>query len=128
LNFGFKDSDTSRLCQANSASRTGLVPFPDDYLAALPPILLYSFPMDYLLLLGLLAATLTTVAYVPQLLKVIKTRSTHDISLAMYIVVCTGVLLWLIYGILIHNTPIIVANAITFVIACAVLVMKIRYK
>jgi MtN3 and saliva related transmembrane protein len=84
--------------------------------------------MDYLLLLGLLAATLTTVAYVPQLLKVIKTRSTHDISLAMYIVVCTGVLLWLIYGILIHNTPIIVANAVTFVIACSVLVMKIRYK
>ncbi len=90
--------------------------------------MLYFLTMDYLLLLGLLAATLTTVAYVPQLLKVIKTRSTHDISLAMYIVVCTGVLLWLIYGILIHNTPIIVANAVTFVIACAVLVMKIRYK
>ncbi|TFH64447.1 MAG: hypothetical protein E4G91_05770 [Candidatus Zixiibacteriota bacterium] len=84
--------------------------------------------MNYLLLLGLLAATLTTVAFVPQLIKVIKTRSTHDISLAMYIVVCTGVLLWLIYGLLIHNTPIIVANAVTFVIASAVLVMKIRYK
>lgn len=85
-------------------------------------------PMDYLLLLGLLAATLTTVAFVPQLIKVIKTRSTHDISLAMYIVVCTGVLLWLIYGLLIHNTPIIVANSVTFVLAMTILVMKIRYK
>jgi len=100
----------------------------DDCLASLFPIMLYSLTMDYLLLLGLLAATLTTVAFVPQLIKVIKTRSTHDISLAMYIVACSGVLLWLIYGILIHNTPLIVANAVTFVIACAVLVMKIRYK
>jgi MtN3 and saliva related transmembrane protein len=84
--------------------------------------------MDSLLLLGLLAATLTTVAFVPQLIKVIKTRSTHDISLAMYIVVCTGVLLWLIYGLLIHDTPLIVANAVTFVLAGTILILKIRLK
>lgn len=84
--------------------------------------------MNSLLLLGLLAATLTTVAFVPQLIKVIKTRSTHDISLAMYIVICSGVLLWLIYGLLIQNMPIIVANSVTFAIASAVLMMKIRYK
>jgi MtN3 and saliva related transmembrane protein len=84
--------------------------------------------MDCLLLLGLLAATLTTVAFVPQLIKVIKTRSTHDISLAMYIVVCTGVLLWLVYGLLVHDTPLIAANAVTFVLAGTILIMKIRLK
>jgi MtN3 and saliva related transmembrane protein len=84
--------------------------------------------MNYLLLLGLLAATLTTVAFVPQLIKVIKTRSTHDISLAMYIVVCTGVLLWLVYGLLVHDTPLIVANAVTFVLAGTILILKIRLK
>jgi MtN3 and saliva related transmembrane protein len=84
--------------------------------------------MNYLLLLGLLAATLTTIAFVPQLLKVIKTRSTHDISLAMYIVVCSGVLLWLIYGLLVHDTPLIVANAVTFVLAGSILALKIRFK
>ena len=84
--------------------------------------------MDYLLLLGLLAATLTTLAFVPQLIKVIKTRSTRDISLAMYIVVCTGVLLWLVYGLLVHDTPLIVANTVTFVLAGTILIMKIRLK
>jgi MtN3 and saliva related transmembrane protein len=100
----------------------------DDCLAPPFPIMLYFLTMDYLLLLGLLAATLTTVAFVPQLIKVIKTRSTHDISLAMYIVVCTGVLLWLIYGLLVHDTPLIVANSVTFVLAGIILIMKIRLK
>jgi MtN3 and saliva related transmembrane protein len=84
--------------------------------------------MDYLLLLGLLAASLTTVAFVPQLIKVINTRSTHDISLAMYIVVCTGVLLWLIYGLILKDTPLIVANSVTFVLAGTILILKIRLK
>lgn len=90
--------------------------------------MLYFLTMDYLLLLGLIAATLTTVAFVPQLIKVIKTRSTHDISLAMYIVVCTGVLLWLIYGLILKDTPLIVANAVTFVLAGTILILKIRLK
>jgi len=84
--------------------------------------------MDYLLILGLAAATCTTVAFVPQLIKVWKSRSTHDISLAMYVVVCVGVALWLIYGLLLQDVPLIVANAITLVIACGILAMKIRYR
>jgi MtN3 and saliva related transmembrane protein len=88
----------------------------------------YIRPMTYLLLLGLIAASCTTLAFLPQFIKVWKTRSAHDISLAMYIVVCTGVLLWLIYGILIKDTPLIVANAVTFVLAGSILVMKIRLK
>jgi MtN3 and saliva related transmembrane protein len=100
----------------------------DDCLATPFPIILYSLTMDYLLLLGLLAASLTTVAFVPQLIKVINTRSTHDISLAMYIVVCTGVLLWLIYGLILKDTPLIVANSVTFVLAGTILILKIRLK
>ncbi len=88
----------------------------------------YVSPMDYLLLLGLAAASCTTLAFVPQFIKVWKTQSTHDISLAMYIVVCTGVLLWLIYGLLIKDTPLIVANAVTFVLAGTILILKIRLK
>jgi MtN3 and saliva related transmembrane protein len=84
--------------------------------------------MNYLLLLGLAAATCTTVAFVPQFMKVWKTRSTHDISLAMYVVISTGIFLWLIYGILLRDTPIIVANAASLVIALAILILKIRYK
>ena len=52
-------------------------------------------------LIGAIAATLTTVSFVPQALRIIKTRHTHDISLPMYALFSTGILLWLIYGILI---------------------------
>ena len=84
--------------------------------------------MSYLLLLGLVAASCTTLAFVPQFFKVWKTRSTHDISLVMYIVICTGVLLWLIYGLIIKDIPLIVANAVTFVLAGSILALKIRFK
>jgi MtN3 and saliva related transmembrane protein len=84
--------------------------------------------MNYLLLLGLAAAACTTLAFVPQFIKVWKTRSTHDISLAMYCVTCTGVLLWLVYGIILHDTPLIVANSVTIVLAGSILLMKIRFK
>ncbi len=84
--------------------------------------------MDYLLVLGLIAATCTTLAFVPQFIKVWKTRSTHDISLAMYIVISTGIFLWLIYGLLKKDPPIIVANAASLVIALAILLLKLKYR
>ena len=79
------------------------------------------------LLIGLLAATLTTGSFVPQLLKVLKSRSTKDISLAMYIVICTGLLLWLVYGILKSDAAIIIANIITFAMAFVILLFKLKY-
>jgi len=78
--------------------------------------------------LGALAGTLTTAAFVPQVLKTWKSRSAEDVSLAMFLIFSVGVLLWLVYGILIGATPIIVANSVTLVLALAILVMKIRYK
>lgn len=78
-------------------------------------------------LIGFAAATCTTVAYAPQALKVWKTRSTGDISLGMFLVMVLGLALWLIYGLLSGDAPLVAANAITIVLAGVILVMKLRY-
>ena len=78
--------------------------------------------------LGYLAGLLTTIAFIPQVLKVWKTKSTEDISIWMFLIFTTGVFLWLIYGLLIKNNSIIVANAITFLLSLMILVAKIRFK
>lgn len=77
--------------------------------------------------LGYLAATLTTVAFVPQAWRIWRTKDVRGISLRMYIVFTVGVALWLAYGFALKELPVILANAITLVLACAVLVMRIRY-
>lgn len=79
-------------------------------------------------LLGTLAGTCTTLAFVPQVWRVWKTRSVADISLGMYVVFVTGVGLWLAYGLLIHSGPIIVTNLVTFVLAGLVLLMKVVFE
>jgi MtN3 and saliva related transmembrane protein len=76
--------------------------------------------------IGFLAASLTTISFVPQVRKVWRTRSAKDVSLGMYFLFTLGVAMWLVYGILIHAWPVIVANAITLVLAGAVLVMRIK--
>jgi MtN3 and saliva related transmembrane protein len=77
--------------------------------------------------LGLIAGALTTFSFVPQVLKTWKFKETRDISLLMYIIFFTGILLWFTYGILIKNTPIIIANGISLVLVFIVLMLKIRY-
>ncbi len=77
-------------------------------------------------LIGGLAALLTTAAFVPQALHSYKTRDLSGISLPMYSVFTLGVALWLIYGLLLGNWPIIIANAITFVLSSFVLFLKIK--
>lgn len=76
---------------------------------------------------GSAAATLTTTAFIPQALKVWRTRHTADISLSMYAMFTLGVALWLAYGILLMAWPIIIANSITLLLAGSVLVMKLRF-
>tara|TARA_B100000427_G_C14963862_1_gene357977 strand:+ start:200 stop:466 length:267 start_codon:yes stop_codon:yes gene_type:complete len=78
--------------------------------------------------LGYLAGLLTTIAFIPQVLKVWKTKSTEDISIWMFLIFTTGVFLWLIYGLLIKNNSIIVANAITFLLSLMILIAIIRFK
>ena len=77
--------------------------------------------------IGFGAAACTTLAFVPQVLKVWQTRSVADISLTMYLVFLFGLAQWLSYGILLHSWPIIVANAATMVLAGAVLGMKLVF-
>jgi MtN3 and saliva related transmembrane protein len=84
--------------------------------------------MDIQDLIGYAAATLTTVSFVPQALKTFRTRDVSGISLVMYSLFATGVALWLVYGVMLGEAPIYVANAITLALALAVLVMKLRYR
>ena len=82
--------------------------------------------MDPTKLLGLCAATFTTVSFLPQAARTIRTRDTTGISLWMYVIFCTGVLLWLVYGLVRRDLPLIAANGITLVTAGTVLVLKVR--
>lgn len=84
--------------------------------------------MEFIEILGLLAASLTTAAFVPQVFKVLKAKSTKDISLSMYLVMFTGVVLWLIYGLHHGSAPIIFANSITALLTFSVIVLKLKYK
>ncbi len=77
-------------------------------------------------LIGPLAAILTTISFVPQVIQVLKTKNTEGISLGMYALFVSGVFLWLIHGIMIQDWPIIAANAVTFVLASIVLYTKIK--
>ena len=77
---------------------------------------------------GYVAATLTTLAFVPQAIKTLKTRDTHSISLGMYVVFTTGVGFWLMYGVYLKSWPMIAGNVITFVLAMTILVAKMRWK
>jgi MtN3 and saliva related transmembrane protein len=83
--------------------------------------------MDFVTLLGLVAGTCTTIAFVPQLMKTWKTRSAGDISVVMLITFSAGLLLWLIYGILIQSLPVMLANGITLVLSSVILYFKFRF-
>ena len=76
---------------------------------------------------GYVAATLTTVAFIPQAVKTIRTRDTHSISLGMYVVFTIGIVFWFGYGIVLGSWPMIVSNAITFVLSATILAMKLRH-
>ncbi|MFH1044102.1 MAG: SemiSWEET transporter [Pseudomonadota bacterium] len=78
-------------------------------------------------LIGIIAGTLTTIAFVPQVWRVWKTRSTRDVSLGMYLVFTTGVAFWLAYGLILGAWPIIVANSVTLVLTSSVLALKLRH-
>ncbi len=84
--------------------------------------------MDPTALIGIIAAIGTTVAFIPQALKVIRTRDTKSISLLMYLIFSIGVGLWMIYGILKRDPPIILANAVTLVFAIIIFWFKLTEK
>ena len=77
--------------------------------------------------MGYAAAMLTTVSFLPQAVKTIRSRDTHGISLAMYVVFTIGIGFWFGYGIVLGSWPMVAANAITFVLAATILALKLRY-
>ena len=77
--------------------------------------------------LGYVAASLTTLSFVPQAAKTIRSRDTRGISLAMYVVFTIGIGFWFGYGIALGSWPMIVSNAITFVLAATILALKLRH-
>jgi MtN3 and saliva related transmembrane protein len=84
--------------------------------------------MNGISLLGLLAGSFTTIAFLPQVLKTWKSRSAKDLSLGMFSIFTVGVGLWLTYGILIDDLPVILANVVTLILASTLLFFKLRWK
>lgn len=76
---------------------------------------------------GYIAATLTTLAFVPQAMKTIRSKDTRGISLGMYAAFTVGVAFWLGYGIVLQSWPMIVSNIVTFALAATILGMKLRH-
>ena len=85
------------------------------------------YSVDQYTAIGLLAAACTTLSFLPQASRVIKTRQTRDISLWMYVIFSTGTFLWLLYGFFTKDIPVMAANLVTFVLSFTILVLKIRY-
>lgn len=78
-------------------------------------------------LIGLSAGCPTTLAFLPQARKAWRTNSTRDLSLPTFLMLCTGIILWLIYGFLLRDLPLLIANGITFVFAAVILWIKMRH-
>ena len=84
--------------------------------------------MNHQNLLGLLAGSFTTISFVPQVVRIWRTKKADDISTSMFVIFIVGVALWLYYGILLQAWPVIAANAITLALAMMILALKFRYR
>lgn len=84
--------------------------------------------MNYLTFIGLFAALMTTISFIPQVIKSWKTKSVEDVSMIMYVILMTGQFSWLVYGILIKSLPLILSDFIVFVLTIIMLFFKFKYK
>ncbi|GBL46001.1 hypothetical protein SFMTTN_1813 [Sulfuriferula multivorans] len=78
--------------------------------------------------IGLLAGALTTVAFIPQVIKIWRSKKADDISISMFLIFTIGVALWMVFGIQIGSLPVTLANAVTMVLALVILILKYRYR
>jgi MtN3 and saliva related transmembrane protein len=83
--------------------------------------------MDPVTLLGYVAGSCTTFSFLPQVFRTWHTRSCHDLSWGMLLIFASGILLWLIFGILIQEMPIILANGVTFFLVMLIVGLKFRF-
>ncbi len=79
-------------------------------------------------MIGSIAGVLTTAAFLPQVIKVIKTKDTSSLSLGMYLMQVLGIFLWLVHGAVIRDMALLIANAVTFCLASIILFYKLKYK
>ncbi len=79
-------------------------------------------------LIGLVAAACTTLAFLPQAIKTWRTRSTGDLSLPMFLLMTFGVALWMVYGLVLGDWPLIIGNAVTLLLSGSILFCKLRYR
>jgi MtN3 and saliva related transmembrane protein len=84
--------------------------------------------MTFIDLIGYIAAIGTTGAFIPQTMKVFRTKKTDDLSKGTFLLLCGGILLWINYGVLVNSLPIIIANTITFFMTAYILIMIIKRK
>lgn len=77
--------------------------------------------------IGLGAAFCTTIAFLPQVIRTWRTRSTRDLSLPMFLIFTTGIFLWLVYGLAMRDLPLILANGVTLVLSGTILFFKLRH-
>jgi len=80
------------------------------------------------LVIGLCAGILCMISFLPQIIKIVKTKKAGDLSLVTFSLLSLGILLWLIYGILINSLPIILSNTVIFILSLLIVAMKIKYK
>ena len=78
--------------------------------------------------IGLVAGLLTTTAFIPQVLKIYRTKSGKDISARMFSLFSAGIVLWLVYGILLHSLPLILSNVVTLILSLTIIALKFRYR
>ena len=83
--------------------------------------------MNVIQMIGFVAAICTTISFLPQVIKSWKTKETKDLSLPMCVLLTTGILLWLVYGILRDDPPVIAANVVSAVLTGSLLFLKIRH-
>lgn len=84
--------------------------------------------MDFITLIGIIAGTLTTISFIPQVIHTYKTRSAKDVSLVMFTIFSIGILFWIVYGFFTHSIPIIIANLITFTLSIIMIIFKLKYE
>jgi MtN3 and saliva related transmembrane protein len=79
-------------------------------------------------IIGGIAGFLCTVSFLPQVIKIIRSKNAKDISLSTFIIFASGVFIWVIYGLLINDLPVIMTNVVIFILAMLIVFMKIKYK
>ncbi|WP_330203226.1 SemiSWEET transporter [Cyanobacterium sp. Dongsha4] len=84
--------------------------------------------MEWITIIGLTAGSLTTISFLPQAIKTWRSKSAKDISLAMFLCFCLGVVLWIIYGLFIMDIPVLVTNIVTLILSGTILFFKLKYK